>query len=157
MTSATLRPATADDLAAINAVVEAAFMTWQLPERVKRLSLPSYRYDAFDLQHLTLTLAERDGEVLGVAAWEPADPADCPGQQRGLLLHGLYVHPEHMRMGIGRELLQAARRSAREQGFNGVLVKAQSDAEGFFLHQGLQALPVDNPSRDYAKRFWLAI
>ncbi|GAB6039601.1 hypothetical protein [Endothiovibrio diazotrophicus] len=29
------------DLEAINRVVEGAVMSWQLPERVKRLSLPS--------------------------------------------------------------------------------------------------------------------
>lgn len=153
----TLRPATADDLPAINAVVEAAFMTWQLPERVKRLSLSSYRYDLFDLQHLSVTLAECDGVPAGVAAWEPADPADCPARQRGLLLHGLYVDPGHMGEGIGSRLLEAALCSAREQGFDGVLVKAQSDAEGYFRHRGMQALAVEDAARNYAKRYWMAV
>ena len=67
-----LRPATQVDLAAINAVIERAVMTWQLPERVKRLTLPSYRYSAHDLEHLHIVIAE-DAErtVLG----RPRHPA----------------------------------------------------------------------------------
>jgi hypothetical protein len=72
-----IRPAHADDLAALNGVVERAFMTWPLPDRVKRLSLPSYRYHAHDLQHLQVVVAE-DGQrdIVGVAAWEAANPRD---------------------------------------------------------------------------------
>jgi hypothetical protein len=36
-------PATSAYLDALNAVIEAAVMTRNLPKRVKRLSLPSYR------------------------------------------------------------------------------------------------------------------
>jgi predicted N-acetyltransferase YhbS len=154
---ATLRQAGPDDLPAINRVVEAAFMTWDLPERVKRLSLPSYRYDGMDLRHLDLVLAEREDEVLGVAAWEPAAAADCPPGQQGLLLHGLYVHPEHMRQRLGARLLQAARKAAVAQGYDGLLVKAHNDSVGFFERMGLQALPVDDAARHYDKRFWLPI
>lgn len=39
----TLRRLGPDDLEQANAVVEAALMTWSLPERVKRLSLPAVR------------------------------------------------------------------------------------------------------------------
>lgn len=37
----TLRPATADDLEAVNRVIENAVMTWDLPDRVKRLASPA--------------------------------------------------------------------------------------------------------------------
>ena len=71
--AAALRPATPTDLDAINAVIERAVMTWNLPHRVKRLTLPSYRYNAHDLDHLHMVLAGDAGHaVLGVAAWEPA-------------------------------------------------------------------------------------
>jgi predicted N-acetyltransferase YhbS len=152
-----LRQAGPDDLPAINRVVEAAFMTWDLPERVKRLSLPSYRYDEMDLRHLDLVLAERGGEVVGVAAWEPAEAVDCPDGKRGLLLHGLYVHPHSMRRGVGAHLLLAVRKAAAAQGFDGVLVKAQKDSLGFFERQGLRALPVEDAARHYAKRLWLQV
>jgi L-amino acid N-acyltransferase YncA len=152
-----LRPAMPADLAAINAVVERAVMTWNLPERVKRLTLPSYRYQPHDLDHLHVVVAEAaDRALLGVAAWEPASPRDLPAGQTGLLLHGLYVDPNRQRGGVGSQLLDAAMSAAREQGFDGLLVKAQPDAADFFLARGMQRLPVINPDRDYPHRFWKA-
>ena len=151
--AAVLRPATPADLDAINAVIERAVMTWNLPERVKRLTLPSYRYNAHDLDHLHMVLAE-DGDhaVLGVAAWEPASVRDLPAGKTGLLLHGLYVDPQRQRAGAGSCLLEAAVSAAREQGFDGLLVKARPEAEGFFLARGLTPLP--DAERDYPHRFW---
>ena len=157
MSDIVLRVAGVDDLGAINRVVEAAFMTWNLPERVKRLSLPHYRYDEMDLRHLDLVLAELDAEVVGVAAWEAANPADCPSGSAGLLLHGLYVLPTRMGRGIGTRLLGAARAAAQRQGYAGVLVKAQADAVGFFKRAGLQALPIEDAARHYAARLWCAV
>ena len=52
-------------------------------------------------------------------------------------------------------MLTAAATAARAQGCDGVLVKAQADAEGFFGSQGLQKLPVLQPDRDYPHRYWL--
>lgn len=153
-----LRPATPADLGAINAVIERAVMTWKLPERVKRLTLPGYRYSVHDLEHLRVVLAEdADHVVLGVAAWEPASPRDLPAGKTGLLLHGLYVDPPRQRAGTGSRLLEAALHAACEQGFDGLLVKARPEAEGFFLARGLQRLPVSDPGRDYAHRFWKAV
>ena len=151
----TLRPGTRGDLAGVNAVVEAAVMGWDLPERVKRLSMDSYRYHDHDLDHVALLVAEADGAVVGVAATEDADPADCPEGKRALLLHGLYVLPGHQGQGLGRRLLAAVAEEARGQGYAGVLVKANKDAQGFFAARGLGAVPVQDPGRDYPYRFWL--
>jgi N-acetylglutamate synthase-like GNAT family acetyltransferase len=157
ITAFRLRQAQAADLAAINGVVERAIATWQLPERVKRLSLPSYLYQAHDFDHLHLIVAEDAAHALvGVAAWEPANPRDLAAGQRGLLLHGLYVDPAYQHRGVGSQLLDAAAAAARTQGFDGVLVKAQADANGFFEARGLQRLPVEDPARHYPHRFWLA-
>lgn len=153
-----LRPATAADLPAVNAIVERAVMTWQLTERVKRLSLPSYRYHAHDFVHMHLVVAEDAAGILaGIAAWDAADPRDTPGGQRGLLLHGLYVDPARHGEGIGSQLLGAAAAAARTGGYDGLLVKAQADANGFFTARGLSPLPVADPARDYPHRYWLAI
>jgi hypothetical protein len=55
------------DLEAINRVIEAAVMTWDLSDRVIRLSLPVYRYDCVDLDHLDIVLAEdRRQNVIGL-------------------------------------------------------------------------------------------
>jgi GNAT superfamily N-acetyltransferase len=153
-----LREAREEDMAALNGVIERAVMTWQLAERVKRLSLPSYCYHAHDLAHLHIVVAE-DAEraIIGVAAWEPATPRDPRAGQRGLLLHGLYVDPSHLRRGVGTHLLDAALAAVRTQGFDGLLVKAQADAIAFFESRGMQRLPVEDPARDYPHRFWQTV
>lgn len=153
-----LRPARTDDLAALNDIVGRAVMTWQLAERVKRLSLPSYLYHPHDLDHLHIEVAEdAQHTLIAVAAWEPANPRDLPAGQHGLLLHGIYVDPAHLRRGIGSRLLDAALTAAQAQGFDGLLVKAQAEANGFFERQGMQRLPITDPSRDYPHRFWQAV
>jgi len=156
MSSPTLmRPANPDDLSAVNAVIERAVMTWKLPERVKRLALSTYLYNTHDLEHLHLMLAEDHAAIVGAAAWEAAAGRDCPLGRRGLLLHGLYVDPARQRQGVGAELLAAAAASAREQGYDGLLVKAQVEAEDFFRRRGLRRLAVVDTGRDYPHRFWL--
>lgn len=152
-----LRSAHAADLPALNGVIERAIATWPLPERVKRLALPSYRYQPHDLDHLHLVAAaDAGGIAIGVAAWEPPHPRDLPAGRRGLSLHGLYVDPAHQRRGVGSRLLDAATDAAQAQGLAGVLVKAQAAAVAFFEARGLQALPVEDPARDYPHRFWLS-
>ena len=146
-----------DDLEAINTVIEAAVMGWSLPERVKRLSLPSYRYDVIDLDHLDLAVAQVGERIVGVAAWEPAEQGEVPGQDAVVLLHGLYVHPDWQARGIGRALLGSAREAAVAQGAVGLLVKAQSEATSFFAAAGLEPLPVRDGERDYAHRYWWSL
>ncbi len=151
-----LRHLTAADLDRANTVVKAAIMTWDLPDRVKRLSLPSYRYDVRAPDHLTLVGAEdEEGATVGVAAWEPASISDTPNGASGLLLHGIYVIPARHRTGIGSHLLDAAVQAARQGGFDGLLVKANPDAQGFFAAKGLQQLSTEDVRRNYPYRFWM--
>ena len=150
----TIRGATAADLDAVNAVIEAAIRTWRLPERVKRLALPVYRYNHADLGHLNLRVVERPEGIAGVAAWEPASPRDLPGPGAGMLLHGLYVDPGQHRRGIATRLLDDGVTAARREGRDGILVRAQADAEAFFTRLGFTRLPVRDEARDYAARLW---
>jgi GNAT superfamily N-acetyltransferase len=158
-TGITIGTPEAADLPAINTLVEAALMTWRLPERVKRLVLPSYRYGETDRRHLGFALARAivDDEIRGVAAWEPANPQDCPVARSGLLLHGLYVAPQHQHQGIGARLLRTALQAAAAGGFDGLLVRAQRDAETYFAGQDFRRLPIDDGERDFAGRFWRAV
>ncbi|MBF0257129.1 MAG: GNAT family N-acetyltransferase, partial [Gammaproteobacteria bacterium] len=41
-----------------------------------------------------------------------------------------------------------------ELGMNGLLVKAQADAVGFFSSHGFSHLPVTDQRRDYPHRWW---
>ena len=149
-----IRPADISELAALNTVIEAAVMSWHLPDRVKRLSLPSYRYDAMDYRALEIVIALEGNEIVGTAAWEAADPKETPQDASGLLLHGIYVDPSRQHRGIGSLLFRAAEEAARSQEYDGLLVKAQSSADGFFLSRGMHRLEPDDPDRNYANRFW---
>ncbi len=155
-----IRPARIDDLDAINRVITAAVMTWDLPERVKRLALSSYHYHAIDFAHFGMCVAERHDQIVGIAAWEPADPRDLPDElvagAYGLLLHGVYVDPRVQRQGMGRALIAQAVTAATTQGAAGVLVKAQNDAVPFFRALGWAALLVRDRTRDYEHRYWHA-
>jgi len=152
-----LRFAASAALPAINAIIEAAVMNWRLPERVKRLAMSSYRYSLDDLTHLDIIVAEIDHTLVGVAAYEPADKADLPDVNQGLLLHGLYVHPDYQHQGIGTRLLQAIEQQVISRHLDGLLVKAHSSAIGFFEAQGLIPLPSTNPERDYQHRYWKSV
>ena len=59
------------------------------------------------------------------------------------------------RHGVGGRLLAAAAAAARDQGCDGLLVKAQADAVGFFEARGLDRLAVEGVEQDYPRRFWL--
>lgn len=138
----------------VNAVIAAAIDTWQLAPRVKRLVLPSYRYGADDFTHLSFIGARRDGRLLGVASFEPAETRHSPGGRRAMLLHGLYVRPDAQRARIGMRLLDAVKDAARERGFDGLLVRAERNAVGFFAKAGFAPLAVEDAQRDYPHRLW---
>jgi len=151
-----IRHAKQADLADINRVIEAALITWAIPERVKRLSLPSYRYGPLDLDHLEIVLAEDNRQnTVAIAAWEQASDKDLPAEKNSaLLLHGIYVEPSYHRQGIGRQLFMAAEEAVCKQQHDGPLVKAQQGASGFFIAQGMHSLQVENPVQHYGNRFW---
>lgn len=152
----TLHAASADDLPATNALIARAVDTWRVSRRIRRLILPTCQYTATDLEHQTLCLArDGDGSILGVAAWEETSEAPVGNDTPGLLLHGLYVDPNHQNGGVGSRLLEACLEAARHAGRRGVLVKAQGGAEGFFEARGMRRLPAGDPARDYHARFWL--
>lgn len=140
----TLRPAETTDLDGINNTIEAAVDTWNLPDRVKRLAMPSYRYDPVDLGHLTMMVAcDASERIIGVIAWEPA------GNGKTLSVHGLYVHPERQRRGTGSYLMAAALSAAADHGMTEIQVKAQGDARPFFERLGFGPVESDEASSGY--------
>lgn len=149
-----LRAARVQDLEGINRVIAAAMVSWRISDRVKRISLPLYQYQADDLDFFQLFVAENaEGELLGVAALEEGDPADGESGPGAINLHGIYVDPGFHRQGVGASLLDQVERIACLQGYRMLTVKAKADSTGFFVKQGFEKLPVRDPGRDYPYRF----
>lgn len=150
-----LRRAQPQELETVNALVGRAIHSWDLPDRIKRISLPIYLYRASDLEFMHIIVAEDpDGNIVGVAAWELAASKDTPRGCSALLLHGIYVDPDLHRCGIGSRLLDAAVQAAANEYYDGLVVKAQNGAVPFFEALGLERLAETNPDRCYADRFW---
>jgi N-acetylglutamate synthase-like GNAT family acetyltransferase len=151
-----IREATENDLDSLNGVIRRAVMDWEIPERVKRLSLPSLQYDELDLEHFVILVAETDSRITGVAALDTA-PRNVGEQISALLLHGIYVDPAHQREGIGRKLLSAMEEIVLQKDAGALLVKAQKDAEGFYHSMGLHKLENDRSGNGYALRYWKTV
>jgi GNAT superfamily N-acetyltransferase len=66
----------------------------------------------------------------------------------------VYVEPAYHNQGVGGRLFHAAEQAVLERSYSGLLVKAQEDAIGFFLAQGMTRLQVMDAARDYVNRFW---
>ncbi len=147
------------DLSLVNPLIEQCVATWDLPDRVKRLVLPTYRYTEADVAHLTFATAsaQASGELVGVATWETPDSAELAPKPSGLLLHGLYVAPDYQRCGIGTRLVECCAQAAGHAGVQGIQVKAQRDAEPFFERLGFSALPIVDERHDYAHRLWKSV
>ncbi len=144
------RPATANDLNALNRVIASAVLNWPMVHRVKRLAVPVLQYDAVDLEHFQVFVAERGREVIGVAALDLEHEAD------EALLHGLYVLPIIRHQGVGRELMELAFDTAREHGLNTVGIRAERVAAGYFVNSGLDTVDVEKSS-DYPHKFVKAL
>ena len=150
-----IRKAEISDLDSINRIVECCVMSWDLPSRVKRLAVTSYRYRADDLIMGELIVGENENQqIIGLAAWEQADSQDSPGGMRTLQLHGIYVDPNYKLRGYGSQLLQAAEKSAVKNQYESLMVKAQAGASGFFTTLGMQPLETRESETGYAHRYW---
>jgi N-acetylglutamate synthase-like GNAT family acetyltransferase len=157
MVDISVRPASGEDLTTINQIIKDCVYSWNLSDRVKRLTLQSYHYDILDLDHLDIFVAaNKDDDILGIAALESANSSDLPANLTGLLLHGLYVAPDHQKKQVGKILIDHSLEHVKQQQMLGLLVKAQPDANSYFEKQGFERLPVDNISKDYPHRWWKA-
>lgn len=150
-----LRDARASDLHSVNNLIATAIDTWQLADRVKRISLPLYRYHEDDLRDMQIVVADAgDDEILGVAALEQAYATDIFDGLQTSVLHGIYVAPNLHRSGVGSRLLEKIETMARSQGSEVLLVKAMPEATSFFSARGFGKLSTRDHRRDYPYRYY---
>ena len=143
---------TETDLTAINQVVTSAAMAWPKSERVKRLVLPVLNYTAEDFNYYKFLLCKDRGQCVGIAVLDIEMPVET-ARGTGRLLHGLYVTPAEQGRGQGQLLLKKTLDLAASVGADGLVVKAERVAIGFFEHCGLQLLPASGPA-EHPYQFW---
>lgn len=158
MIKISIRKAKASELKVVNDIIRACALGWNLPDRVKRLTVSSYQYNNFDFEHFEIFVAiDTSNRVVGVAALEEINTLNIPEEQSGLLLHGLYVDPAFQNQSIGQRLLQFSLQRVKSEELDGLLVKAQIDANRFFEKQGFKHLPIIDGDKDYPHRWWKKI
>ncbi|MGH6814829.1 MAG: GNAT family N-acetyltransferase [Hyphomicrobiaceae bacterium] len=83
------------------------------------------------LRHQNLCAVWLGGEMIGTAAWSPAN--DGGGMAR---IRSIYVRPPFAGFGLGRFLVRHMEDDARAAGFGAFLVRAPANAVGFFEQLG---------------------
>lgn len=128
-----VQKASEKDLEEFNRVITDAVMQWDLPDRVKRLSLSSFHYDVHDLQHMDIYVAKDDEQtIIGVIACEMTD---LPSE---ILLHGIFVRPNDQRKGVGKLLLETVEQNLPSSMIRTIVVKPQKGAQSFFRALGFE-------------------
>ena len=80
------------------------------------------------LERWIVRVAERDGALVGVAAFDP----------RAAELELLFVEPSAIGTGVGRALPRDALARAREAGLAGLTIESDPDAEPFYRAHGAE-------------------
>jgi N-acetylglutamate synthase-like GNAT family acetyltransferase len=139
---AEVSPAAATNVAPITVRAATAGERAALEELQRRSSMhePLYRDqlaahpDAIELaaeliEAGAVRVAEQDGAIAGFAALLAPDAGACE-------LDGLFVEPDRMRHGVGRRLIEDARRIAGQKGATRIDVVANPQAVAFYERVG---------------------
>jgi predicted N-acetyltransferase YhbS len=116
----------------------------EMLQRRSSMHEPMYRAqlathpDAIDMTAEQITaglvrVAEQDGAIVGFAVLLERSADACE-------LDGLFVEPERMRTGVGRRLVEDAKRMARERGATRIDVVANPQAVAFYEAVGFTAV-----------------
>jgi len=149
-----VEPVTVAQLGIVNDIIAAAVLGWPMAMRLKRRAVGVLTYDALDVDEMELLLARVGDAPAGVAAWDPATLLQGRDAWSGALLHGLYVHPQWQRSGIGTALQQRVAEQAADLGFDALVVKSERVSVSYFERCGYETLPAGAlPGVDYPYLF----
>ena len=127
-----LRRGTPDDVPGLDAIALAAKAHWGYSREQMATWQEDLRVRPESLKTAPVCLAEENGQTLGfVQIGTNSQPWE---------LDGLWVHPRHMRKGIGKALVQWAAQYAIENGQRELAIDADPNAANFYLACGAQVL-----------------
>jgi GNAT superfamily N-acetyltransferase len=130
-----LRPVRASDLDAIATMQEISIMALGAPvygeDKAKAWARLGYQFRYDLIGEGAFWVAEQEERILGVGGWSPDSvEADLAW------LRYLFVHPEAIRRGIGRRLVERAERSAGAAGRPRLRVWSSLNATSFYRAVG---------------------
>jgi GNAT superfamily N-acetyltransferase len=134
-----IRPVTAADVDPLAALQEASIMRHGIAvygeARARAWARVGHEFKHALLQDGQFFVAERAGERLGVGGWSP------DSLEAGLAwIRYLFVHPDHVRHGIGRRLLQIAETAAVSAGRHRFDVWSSLNAVRFYQALGYRRI-----------------
>ncbi len=145
MTDWHIRRAVASDAAILSAIALAAKRHWGYPEQWLDAWRPNLTFDGDRVSALQVYVIESVDEIAGFYALVPGTP-------RWALDH-LWVRPEHMGQGLGRQLVAHALARARSAGAAGLDIQADPNAEPFYRRLGGRRVgDVDAPAPGASER-----
>ncbi|MEC8126158.1 MAG: GNAT family N-acetyltransferase [Pseudomonadota bacterium] len=143
---------TRERLQAINTVLTSSITTWNLVDRLRRLSSDTYHYRESNLI---------DDQVYGLRAQNKTPPAilalndnalELPRDLSSLQIHCLCVHADYQRQGLRQHLIENALKLAQMRHLNAVLVKSHESTVSYFEKQGFRLTPVIDEVCDFPYR-----
>ncbi len=150
-----LRIARHDDLAALEALMDAAISELQTPFLDQRQIASSRAIMGLDTQLVddgTYFVVESNAELAGCGGWSRRATLyggdRTPGRSAALLdpatdaarIRAMYTHPRHARRGVGRIILSACEDAARREGFRRTELMSTLSGEPLYLACGYQSL-----------------
>jgi len=133
-----LRPAALSDLALLSAIAQTAKAHWDYPQAWLDLWQDELTITAELLETLHIVVAQDQQQVLGFCGLET-------NGERGEILH-LWVHPESMGRGVGRELFEHACSTAMDAKAGFIEVLSDPFAEPFYRKMGCTRVAMEASS-----------
>ena len=127
--SATIRRARPEEASALSALAWCSKAHWGYDAAFLERCGAELAVTEADVARGNVTVAERDGALLGFAALSLDAPAE---------LEALFVEPAAMGQGVGAALVEHARSAARRAGVDALLVESDPNAEAFYRRQGAE-------------------
>ncbi len=127
-----IRPALGQDAGRLTQIAHDAKRHWGYPETGLQHWQADLTISADFITNNQVYVAEREGEIVGFYALIARD-------QRAELEH-MWVAPEHIGKGVGKELFIHAMQTAAGDNFSTVEISSDPNAEGFYQRMGARRI-----------------
>jgi GNAT superfamily N-acetyltransferase len=127
-----IRPATSDDALILTQIALESKNHWGYPEHWLKLWEPELTISSEFIENNHVRVFENDGEIRGFYAL-------CVNDSHAELEH-LWVRPDYIGAGVGKELFLHAMECAAKLNLNEVQLTADPNAAGFYKRMGAQQI-----------------